>query len=40
MASAKALLPEVWGSGLEHPDSAKKAMNIMITKLFKNPKTS
>ena len=40
IASAKALLPAVCASGLEHPDSAKEATNIIITKFFNKPKTS
>ena len=40
IASAKALLPAVWASGPEHPDSAKEAINIIITKFFNKPKTS
>jgi len=40
MASAKALLPAVWASGLEHPDTTKEAINIIITKFFNKPKTS
>tara|TARA_Y100001954_G_scaffold91105_1_gene99819 strand:+ start:272 stop:436 length:165 start_codon:yes stop_codon:yes gene_type:complete len=40
IASAKALLPAVWASGAEHPDSAREEMNIIITKFFNKPKTS
>ena len=40
IASAKALLPAVWASGPEHPDSAKEEINIIITKFFNKPKTS